>query len=166
VEREPLGGAVADAGELAQLGDQALDGRGEQGLPLLAPRGAVGRCAAGKAAAAAETAAEAAQPAEHVHRRRRVHPARAGGLALQVHRLAQRLVDGRQDHVLEHLDVLRVDRVGVDGERLELEVQAVAAEGAGGGAAPPLTEEEWVARFVTEFDAEEIVPESPPEETS
>ncbi len=28
-------------------------------------------------------------------------------------------------------------------------------------AAPALTEEEWVARFVTEFDAEEIVPEAP-----
>ena len=32
--------------------------------------------------------------------------------------------------------------------------------------APPPSEDEIVARFVTEFDAEEIVPEAPPEETS
>jgi hypothetical protein len=31
VEREALGGAVADTRELAQLGDQALERRGEQG---------------------------------------------------------------------------------------------------------------------------------------
>ena len=30
VERQPLRGAVADAWELAELGHQALDGRGEQ----------------------------------------------------------------------------------------------------------------------------------------
>jgi hypothetical protein len=30
MEREPLRRAVADAGELAQLGDEPLEGRGEQ----------------------------------------------------------------------------------------------------------------------------------------
>jgi DNA polymerase-3 subunit gamma/tau len=39
-------------------------------------------------------------------------------------------------------------------------------DGEDAGAKPPLTEEEWVARFVTEFDAEEIIPEAPPEETA
>jgi hypothetical protein len=73
VKRQPLRGSVADAGELAQLGDQALDGWGEQELPLPAPRGAVGRPAARQAAAAgtAQTAetAEAAEAAERVERR-------------------------------------------------------------------------------------------------
>ncbi|MEA2180704.1 MAG: polymerase subunit gamma/tau [Solirubrobacteraceae bacterium] len=40
-------------------------------------------------------------------------------------------------------------------------------DGVGAGAVPrALTEDEWVARFVTEFDAEEIIPEAPPEETA
>ena len=39
-------------------------------------------------------------------------------------------------------------------------------DGADGPGEPPLTEEELVARFVTEFDAEEIVPEPEPEETA
>src|SRR5215218_7872700 len=90
-------------------------------LPLLAPRGAVGLAAARQAA---ERAAEAAEAAERVERRRWVHAARAGQLALQLRRLAQRLVDRGHDHVLEHLDVLGVDGVGVDRERLELEVAA------------------------------------------
>ena len=75
----------------------------------------------GSAAAAAEPA-QASQAAERVERGRRVHPARAGRLALQLHRLAQRLVDRGEDHVLQHLDVLGVDRVGVDRQRLQLEV--------------------------------------------
>jgi DNA polymerase-3 subunit gamma/tau len=48
-------------------------------------------------------------------------------------------------------------------ELRDLEEQVAGDDG--GSAAPVLTEEEWVARFVTEFDAEEIVPEAPPEET-
>ena len=36
--------------------------------------------------------------------------------------LADRLVDGGDDHVLEHLDVLGVDRVGVDRQRVEPQV--------------------------------------------
>jgi DNA polymerase III subunit gamma/tau len=52
-------------------------------------------------------------------------------------------------------------------ELRELEEGLAAAGGSEGPAATPgLTEEEWVARFVTEFDAEEIVPEAPPEETA
>jgi hypothetical protein len=47
VEREPLRRAVADAGELAELGDEPLEGRGEQAaLPLPAARRAVGLAAA------------------------------------------------------------------------------------------------------------------------
>ena len=49
-------------------------------------------------------------------------------------------------------------------ELRELEEQV--AGGDGPTVVPGLTEEEWVARFVTEFDAEEIVPEAPPEETA
>src|SRR5215217_86099 len=88
-------------------------------LPLLAPRGPVG-----SRAAARKPTAEPAEPAERVERRGRVHAAGAGQLALQLHRLAQRLVDRGHDHVLQHLDVLGVDGVGVDRERLELEVAA------------------------------------------
>jgi DNA polymerase III subunit gamma/tau len=44
--------------------------------------------------------------------------------------------------------------------------EAAGPGGGGAGEAPVLTEEEWVARFVTEFDAEEIVPEAPPEESA
>ena len=53
-------------------------------------------------------------------------------------------------------------------ELRELDPDGMAAAGGSDGpsASRPLTEEEWVARFVTEFDAEEIVPEAPPEETS
>ena len=66
--------------------------------------------------------AETAQAAERVERRGRVHAAHPGRLALQLHRLPERLVDRGEDHVLQHLDVLGVDRVGLDLERLELEV--------------------------------------------
>ncbi len=52
-------------------------------------------------------------------------------------------------------------------ELRELEQGMAAAGGTDGpGDPPPLTEDEWIARFVTEFDAEEIVPEAPPEETA
>jgi hypothetical protein len=52
-------------------------------------------------------------------------------------------------------------------ELRELEEGLAAAGGSDGPAlAPAMTEDEWVARFVTEFDAEEIVPEAPPEETA
>jgi DNA polymerase-3 subunit gamma/tau len=51
-------------------------------------------------------------------------------------------------------------------ELRELEEQVAGPDGDGATAAPALTEEEWVARFVTEFDAEEILPEAPPEETA
>ena len=125
VEREPLRRAVADAGELAQLGDQALDGRGEQAGYLCLRRAArLGWPPPGRPPPPPPSAAEAAEAAEHVHRRRRVHAAGAGRLALQLHRLAQRLVDRGHHHVLQHLDVVGVDRVGVDRERLELEVAA------------------------------------------
>ena len=65
--------------------------------------------------------AEAAERLEHA---RRVHVAHAaahlrGGELLG---LAQRLVDRRGHEVLEHLDVLGVDRVGVDGDRLDAQV--------------------------------------------
>ena len=75
-------------------------------------------------AAAAEQAAEAAHAAELLERRGRVHAAHAaaGRLGLEVGGLAHRLVDRGHDHVLEHLDVLGVDRVRVDRELLELEV--------------------------------------------
>src|SRR5206468_881865 len=43
---------------------------------------------------------------------------RSGELLSRTHRL----VDRREDHVLEHLDVVRVDRLGVDPDLLELEV--------------------------------------------
>jgi hypothetical protein len=39
VEREPLRGALPDAGQARELGDQAVDRRGEQ---TLQPRGAPG----------------------------------------------------------------------------------------------------------------------------
>ena len=41
---------------------------------------------------------------------------------LQLLGRAQRLVDGGEDHVLQHLDVVGVDRVGVDRDRLDDEV--------------------------------------------
>ena len=125
VERQPLGGAVADAGELAQLGDQALERRGEQGYLCLRRAARFGAPPPGRPPAppppprpprprppSASIAAEASMPAH------------AGRLALEVHRLAHRLVDRGHDHVLEHLDVLGIDGVGVDLERLELEVAA------------------------------------------
>src|SRR3954470_5324981 len=59
----------------------------------------------------AEPAARAAEAARHV-----AHLARRELLGR-----AQRLVDGGQDGVLEHLDVLRVDRARVDGDRLDRE---------------------------------------------
>ena len=68
--------------------------------------------------------------------------------------------------VLEALKAVTGQAPALAYELRELEAQGMAADSAGGSAAPPLTEEEWVARFVTEFDAEEIVPEAPPEETS
>jgi hypothetical protein len=40
------------------------------------------------------------------------------------------------------------------------------ADGAAAARAEPISEEEWVARFVTEFDAEEIAPDAKPEEQS
>jgi hypothetical protein len=51
---------------------------------------------------------------------------------------------------------------------LAYELREPEEDGNGDDAARPpvLTEEEWVARFVTEFDAEEIVPEAPPEESA
>ena len=51
-------------------------------------------------------------------------------------------------------------------ELRELEEQVAGTGADGGSASPALTEDEWVARFVTEFDAEEILPEAPPEETA
>ena len=45
----------------------------------------------------------------------------AGGRGVH---LAQRLVHGRDYQVLEHLDVLGVDRLGVDGEARELVLAA------------------------------------------
>src|SRR4051794_190035 len=60
----------------------------------------------------AEPAARAAEAARHV-----AHLARRELLGR-----AQRLVDGGEDGVLEHLDVLGVDRVRVDGDRLDREL--------------------------------------------
>src|SRR3954468_9841258 len=60
----------------------------------------------------AEPAARAAEAARHV-----AHLARRELLGR-----AQRLVDGGQDGVLEHLDILRVDRARVDGDRLDREL--------------------------------------------
>jgi DNA polymerase III subunit gamma/tau len=68
--------------------------------------------------------------------------------------------------VLEALKAVTGQSPALAYELRELEVGAVSADGVGGGGVPPLTEDEWVARFVTEFDAEEIVPEAPPEETT
>src|SRR5919112_5524478 len=65
---------------------------------------------------------DSAEAAEHVER---AHGVEAAGVAGAAHRLllellgrAQRLVERGGDHVLEHLDVLGVDRVGVDRQRL------------------------------------------------
>src|SRR3954452_10455838 len=102
-------------------------------LPVLLRRGAARRAVhTRRRAAGAGAAAGRAEPAERVaqaealerlHRieaarpRRRLHR-----LLLQLDGLAQRLVGRGQDEVLEHLDVLRIDGVGVDRQRLELEV--------------------------------------------
>ena len=51
-------------------------------------------------------------------------------------------------------------------ELRELEEQISGSGDGAAGGAPGMTEDEWVARFVTEFDAEEIVPEAPPEESA
>src|SRR5215218_2211633 len=64
---------------------------------------------------------EAAHPA--------ARPAEAAGdaaelLRRQLLRRAQALVDSREHHVLKQLDVLRVDRLGVDRDRLDLQVPA------------------------------------------
>jgi DNA polymerase-3 subunit gamma/tau len=68
--------------------------------------------------------------------------------------------------VLEALKAVTGQAPTLAYELRELEVGMAAAGGTDGpGNPPPLTEEEWVARFVTEFDAEEISPEAPPEET-
>ena len=50
VEREALRRAVADPGQAAELGDEALDGRGEQRALLLAPAGSPVGLPAGHAA--------------------------------------------------------------------------------------------------------------------
>jgi DNA polymerase III subunit gamma/tau len=69
--------------------------------------------------------------------------------------------------VLEALKAVTGQAPTLAYELRELEVGMAAAGGTDGpGNPPPLTEEEWVARFVTEFDAEEIIPEAPPEETA
>ncbi len=68
--------------------------------------------------------------------------------------------------VLEALKAVTGQAPALAYELRELEALDTARRSAGGSAAPPLTEEELVARFVAEFDAEEIVPEAPPEETS
>ena len=69
--------------------------------------------------------------------------------------------------VLEALKAVTGQAPTLAYELRELEVGMAAAGGTDGpGDPPPLTEEEWVARFVTEFDAEEIIPEAPPEETT
>jgi DNA polymerase III subunit gamma/tau len=69
--------------------------------------------------------------------------------------------------VLEALKAVTGQAPTLAYELRELEVGLAAAGGTDGpGNPPPLTEEEWVARFVTEFDAEEIIPEAPPEETA
>jgi DNA polymerase III subunit gamma/tau len=68
--------------------------------------------------------------------------------------------------VLEALRAVTGQAPALAYELRELDGEGMAAAGGSSdpASAPPLTEEEWVARFVTEFDAEEIVPEAPPEE--
>ena len=100
VEREPLRRARADARQLAELGDQALDGRSVDRRPLH-PR----------EAEAAEAATEPAGDAAHA----------VGGELLG---RADRLVRRGGDHVLEQLGVLGVDRLGVDDDGLHDEVAA------------------------------------------
>ena len=88
VERQPLRGALPDARQLAELGDEALDGRGVQGwalaLLLRAAGGAVRRAAGqrppGRRAAA--EAAEAAAEAERLERAGRVEAAAGHALHL------------------------------------------------------------------------------------
>src|SRR4051794_5982529 len=103
-------------------------------LPLLrAALRAVHRRAAGAGAAGPSRAtggAEASEPsaaaeAERVERGHRVEVAAAGalhGLGLEVDGLAQRLVDRGEHHVGKQLDVLGVDRGGLDVQRLEAQV--------------------------------------------
>jgi hypothetical protein len=66
--------------------------------------------------------------------------------------------------VLEALRSVTGQAPALSYELRELE-ESIGGDGGAGGGPPVLTEEEWVARFVTEFDAEEIVPEAPPEES-
>ena len=84
VEGQALGGALADAGQLAELGDEPLDGRRIQALEARQAQ-----------RAQVHAAGEAAEP----------------GL-LQLLGGAQRLVGGGEDHVLQQLGVVGVDRLG------------------------------------------------------
>ena len=99
VEGQPLRGALADAGQARELGDQPVDGRSEHQLEAGQPR------------------LPSAQAAER--------PCRgASSCAAQLLRRAQRLVERREDHVLEQLDVLGVHRLRIDRDLAHLEVAA------------------------------------------
>ena len=101
VEREPLRGARADPGQLAELGDQALDG------------GAYKR---GSRPAATWPAAGPRPPRS----RPPVRPPIL--LAASSWAWRMRLVDGGEDHVLQQLGVLGIDRLGIDRDVLDDEV--------------------------------------------
>ena len=67
--------------------------------------------------------------------------------------------------VLEALKAVTGQAPTLAYELRELE-ETISGDGERATPSPGLTEEEWITRFVTEFDAEEIVPEAPPEETA
>src|SRR3954454_17878088 len=108
-------------------------GANNRRLPVLLRRGAArravhprGRAAGARAAARRAEATEGVAQAEALERLHRIEAAgpRRGlhRLLLQLDGLAQRLVGRGQDEVLEHLDVLGIDGVGVDRQRVHPEV--------------------------------------------
>ena len=96
VEGEPLRGAVADPGQLRELGDQPLD------------RGGVDGRSEARAARARRARPGRGPPV--------APPILLGGELLG---RAQRLVDGREHHVGEQLRVVGVDRRRVDADLLD-----------------------------------------------
>ena len=97
VKREARGRLLPDAGQTSEAEDQALDGVGRQAITVRSDE----RRHAGQG--------DAARHLGHL-------------VLLELLGLGQRLAHGRDDEVLQHADIFRVDNGGIDLQRDELEL--------------------------------------------